>query len=590
MKKNIFLAIIVALLINACNEDKFLKETPLDFLGGNNAYITEVDFNAAIYELYYQTRYEFYCNGDWSIDYIYGTDLVQNQSSGQEKSNLSANYHPTAGTPSQHWNRLYILIAQANTVISRIPKSALSVEQQFKFEAKARFFRGLAYRTLVFLYGGVPLQLEEVTAPKTDYTRSSRAETLNQAIADVKFAAENLDDITKVKNGEISSSAAYHLLSELYLASGQNQEAVDAATLVINNPAFGLMKNRFGSRTVQPGDVYWDLFQRNNQNRSAGNTEGIWVIQFEADVNGGGSNTSWAFWTNPGNYILERHCAPQTGLFRFVLSDGTQLVPFSWPTGDYTGGRGIGTAGSTEHFYTEVWTSDFNNDIRNSNYNFVRKFKFNNPTFISQYGATFGDSIDVMNPILPAGVTVIAAYTGPIYNPAALPGRFLMGYQSKCTTPYDHPAGLYQDAATYLLKSTGGGTFTDQYMFRLAETYLLRAEAYLNLGQTGNAALDINEVRGRANASPVDAGNVDLDYILDERMRELGIEEKRRLTLGRLGEDVFYDRVTRFNPYYTDVAVTADGLGFQRKFTLWPIPQSAIEANKDGVLEQNPGY
>lgn len=85
----------------------------------------------------------------------------------------------------------------------------------------------------------------------------------------------------------------YHLLAELYLALGKDQEAVNAATLVIDNPALELMRNRFGSRKSETDkDVYWDLFRRNNQNRAAGNTEGVWVIQFEIDTPGGGSSST----------------------------------------------------------------------------------------------------------------------------------------------------------------------------------------------------------------------------------------------------------------------------------------------------------
>jgi starch-binding outer membrane protein, SusD/RagB family len=147
-----------------------------------------------------------------------------------------------------------------------------------------------------------------------------------------------------------------------------------------------------------------------------------------------------------------------------------------------------------------------------------------------------------------------------------------------------YPTALRSNASTFTLRSSAGGTYSDQYMFRLAETYLLRAEAYLKLNMKDLAANDINEVRNRANATPVDAANVTLDYILDERIGELGIEEKRRLTLGRVGADVFYDRVTRYNPYYSL------GAPFSRTFTLYAIPQTAIDANKDAVLEQNHGY
>ena len=76
----------------------------------------------------------------------------------------------------------------------------------------------------------------------------------------------------------------------------------------------------------------------------------------------------------------------------------------------------------------------------------------------------------------------------------------------------------------------------DQYVFRLAETYLLRAEAYLGNGDQVNAAADINMVRTRANAPEIDPSMVNIDYILDERIRELYYEELRLLTLTRLGK------------------------------------------------------
>ncbi len=117
-------------------------------------------------------------------------------------------------------------------------------------------------------------------------------------------------------------------------------------------------------------------------------------------------------------------------------------------------------------------------------------------------------------------------------------------------------------------------------MFRLAETYLLRAEAYLGSGNTALAAADINLVRARGKASPVAPGSVTLDYILDERLRELGVEEKRMLTLMRMGKLV--DRVTRFNPFY--------GTKMQPHFNLWAIPQREIERNRNGTFEQNPEY
>lgn len=610
MKKHILLLVLIATFLGACDESEFLKETPLDFLSASNAYSTASDFDQAINELYYLTRYEFYCNQERSAqDYFMGTDILANGSSGSSDPNLSAKYGPSSSSnvTQAHWDKLYLLVAQANTVIGRLPSSRVSEDDQVIYEAKARFFRGLAYRTLAYLYGGVPLQLEEVTTPKTDYVRATKEATLAQALEDVKFAADNLPDITKVKDGEISSPAAYHLLSELYLATGEYQKAVDAATEVIKNSATELMKQRFGSRKNQtPGDVYWDLYRMNNQNRASGNTEGLWVIQMELTGTQAGGTDLNSLWSSPGSFLLERMCSPQTGLFN-MSKGGKTYKPFTWPIGDYTGGRGIGSCIPTYHFDKEVWgglgSSEFTKDIRNANHNFVRKFKFNttDAALMSEVVAAFGsDTIDIdkYDEYTAAGWTFV---TGDNNVTTTFPGRALMCYQTKCAGLFDYPAAIVSNTATYELRngSGAGGTFSDQYMFRLAETYLLRAEAYVRLSKFTEAAADINEVRNRANATPVTAADLNttgvsgiagLDYILDERIRELGIEEKRRLTLGRLGEDIFYNRVTAYNPYYSGAYGTRPAVTFLKTYTLYAIPQTAIDANKDAVLEQNPGY
>lgn len=63
---------------------------------------------------------------------------------------------------------------------------------------------------------------------------------------------------------------------------------------------------------------------------------------------------------------------------------------------------------------------------------------------------------------------------------------------------------------------------------------MLRAEAKFQKGDRQGAADDINEVRERAHAPLISAADVDLDYILDERARELYGEERRWNTLLRI--------------------------------------------------------
>ncbi len=582
-----FLLLTFLLVAGLSCKKTFLDEKPLDFLSSANAFNTAADFNASVNNLFRLLRSELYTSNDNDpFEYTYRTDIALYVPTGNPP-NLIAEFSPVNSFANKHWPAWYKIVSEANTVLSRIPASQLSASDKTLFEAKGRFFRAFAYKSLAYLYGGVPLVLEEVTTPKVDYVRATKKEVLTQCIADLVFAAANLPAITTVKDGELSNLAANHLLSEVYISDGQFQKAVDAATIVINDPACKLMTARFGTRKAEvPGDVYWDLFRRGNQNRkgAGANTEAILVIQIETDVNGGTGSTSIGF-PSGDLYSLERVHPPLVRDVQLPNATGTK-APFNWPAADYSsGGRGVGFMAPSRYFVFNAYqaqgtgaTPDSVNDIRNANHNFVRKFK------VTTSGNTLyplGTEIDFFN--IPAGTKGFNGaplVSGDVYNRAFYP------YQTKCTEPYLAPTNLYATPSNpqlpypYALKGTAGGTYRDEYLFRLAETYLLRAEAYLGLGTTTLAAADINVVRARSNASPIAAASVNIDFILDERMREFGVEEKRMFTLMRLGK--WYDRIIKCNPLYASAALP--------KYNLWPIPQSEIERNRGAVLIQNTGY
>ena len=588
MKKYLILSMFAAFLLTGCNEDKFLEEKPLDFNSASNSYETAADYDAAITELYFLTREEFYTTYDRTTDLSKFADMWI--TADPLKSNVVADLSPSGAMAKFYWDENYKLIAQANTVISRLPNSSKLTDDEKKvYEAKARFFRALAYRTLVLLYGDVPLQLEEVSTPKTDFVRESKDKVKAQVVEDLEFAAANLPEINTVKDGEISKPAANMLLAEMYLATGDNDKAINAASAVINNPNLALMEKRFGSQAKENGDVFYDLFRPNNQNRASGNTEGIWVIQFETNIEGGGNNTSHHFW-DPGSFWGERFFAPQVDKFQLIKPDGTRLQLFNWPIGDMTGGRGIGTHYATNHLYNEIWADDFD-DMRNSEYNWPRRFKIHRTNVLDdnpELKAAMPDGyFDLENTVLPDGWSMETGFAGGVAATTQLPNRFMCGYSTKMTTPFHHPDAQYQNKETYQLAGTGGKTYTDQYFFRLAEAYLLRAEAYVNKGDKNKAADDINELHERAHAKPCTADQMNLDYILDERLRELTCEEKRRLTLSRVGK--LAERIKKYNPYFS-AAYSADNKDYDAHFDLLPIPLSAIQANKDAKLEQNPGY
>jgi len=568
MKTNLFkIALLAGIVLfgNGCKEDAFLEEVPLDFYSPENSFITVGNFNAALTDLYARVRAIQSVDGGANLySEVLGTDIAFNARLDQARlGSYAVSLTPQGDIPLQHWLRWYKIIANANTIIARVGASQLTDAQKKAIGGEARLFRAYSYHKLVHLFGGVPLILDEINTPTNNFTRATREQVLQQIIIDATDAATNLPAIDAVADGRLSKPVANHVLAETYIALKDYDKAIAAATEVIEKSNLKLMTDRFGSLRTQPGDVFYDLFRVGNQNRKAGNTEGLWVIQYELDVIGGALTSSGSPLNN-----LERVVAPAV----FSISDpsgrAALLDNLSASTLN-SGGRGVSFVRPTDYWTYDIWGLDPKKDnrkldatvtdIRTSPFNIVRDFVYTNPVSTSFVGKSLID--------FPAPNWVAASWR---WYP----------YPSKVTTPGQHPAGMFQDAAKLTLKSSAGATFRDMYQIRLPETILLRAEANLLKGNTTQAAADINLIRNRAKATPVTPGQVTLDYILDERARELIFEEDRRVTLSRMGKLV--DRVKKYNPL--------NAPNIQDFHALFPIPFSEIQANTNAKLEQNPGY
>lgn len=561
---NNFLILLMFLVNLGCDEDRFLEEIPKDFLSPEIAYVTQNDFEAAVLNLYALTRNEFFTSDNQnnfpSLGWD-GTDMVYAHKNFGVRPDwggsllLPTNTNVVYGSM---WKPAYQIIYDVNVIIGRseAEQSQLNEAQKKRIQAEAAFFRGYMYKMLANLYGDVPIVLEEVTSPRRDFVRSSREEVYQQSAADLKLAAEELPDVDEVDDSRINKLAAYHLLSEVYISLGRWQEAVDAASEVIDHPRTALMTERFGSMVDHPelgGDVYWDLFRQGNQNRSTGNTEAIWVLQYEFNVPGG----------NDG-FQLERTIVPRLWQAKIYNNDGSvhPLVPY--PNTNYYG-RGSGFMSPSRYLYDNVWRkSGYDEDIRNSEFNIVRDFIVNNPSSDHNGKWVFKDNV----PIALETVNDTTRNFFPVFAKASVVGQ--------------HPSELYHNDQTVpgSLTNAARRTFRDRYVIRLAETYLLRAEAYLGMNNPELAAEDINSVRNRAQAPEVNAADLDLDYLLDERLRELHFESLRLLTLTRMGKLV--ERARTYNPWVGEL--------YQDHNNLWPIPFNEIEKNIEADLGQNPGY
>lgn len=590
MKTSINIGILaLSSLLFSCNDNAFLTENPETFYTIDNIFTTSSQVNQVVTSCYAHVRLIYCPHENWDLDwYAYrlgnGTDMydVATIRLGNRFNDYSILNSQTKGFFCTY-SAFYQLINIANTALTAANLESIvwaSKEEKARIVAEARFFRAFAYRNLGELFGGVPIVTDLTTEPRYNYTRSTRLETYQFAIDELEDCLNDLPETTS-EAGRLVRAAAQHNLCQLYIdkgvvlsdeggdATAAYTKAVEYANAVIDGGVYHLMTERFGTRATEnpefyyasteadqteahlyekagykiEGNVFWDLYQVGNQDYQSGNKEAIWVAQFDYDVykQEGAQGTIY------------------TGYYCPVFRDQGG----EYATGSMEDVGGLGTCAVQPTFYTRdvIYEDKWNEDMRNSDAVFRRTILGNVPG-TPYYGK-----------LIPWSVLYREDASGKKNDVATT-----QLYPISCKVGPDKYVGI-EDGEN---RSHG---FRDDYLIRLPETILLRAEAKLRLGDTGGAASDINMLRDRAKCKyKVSSADINLDLILDERARELVYEECRWNTLLRMGGTVAVDRIKKYA--YWDYPRTT----LNKTFNLWPIPQTVIDTNKDVKLEQNPGW
>jgi starch-binding outer membrane protein, SusD/RagB family len=540
MKKSIYillLAVGASQLFSSCKKNYLDEE-----LYSSYSPVTLTDslgFEASAVGLYnhLSTFFSYSDPQGWPSVWHAGTDIAFVPPS--QKQGIEVPYYDynqlinTDGAASYTWGWSYRMINNANIIIKNAEDpnlTGMSDANKKSLNGEARFFRAYAYNILATCFGAVPITKEPLTQPKTDFVRAPIDSVNNLIIEDLLYAASNLPEPGAFgsrtnANGKPTARAnkyqAMQLLAEAYIRAGKPALAEAQCDLIINSGKFALSTTRYGIKSTQPGDPFNDMFWYGNQRRAQGNKEAIWVMEQENPTN------------IPGGITNNPQQRRNWGAAYYQIS-GMKLC-------DSLGGRGIARMRLTNWVIYDLYETG---DMRNSQYNLRRKFYYNTPG-----NANYGQPVP---------------YTGADTVFKICP----------------HTTKWYEFNPN---DEFGFAMIKDFILMRLGETYLLKAEAQLNQGNTTGAATTINILRARANASPVSAGQITLDFILDERARELLAEENRRMTLMRTGK-----LVTRTTAYNTQTINPV--LGLTTKNLLLPIPLSEINLNKDAILTQNTGY
>ncbi len=613
MKKYIaeILGVIVLLFgTTGCeSDDEFLKEKSYS-INTASFYNSVADIDMAINYGYARVQYmlmgEVHSSCSWLL---MGIGLDTFTATGQNNigsTNFVVGLNSSHGFVDHWFRNQYYVIYDLNKAIQAIDTRDIKWEsetQKTEYKAEAVFLRAWFYRNLIGLFGGVPVITEPSDGITVDFPRITRTEGWKIIKGDLEYAAANLPKTTN-RPGRAVRAAADHLLAEVSNSLGDFDGAIAAATRVIDGTDgdYKMMDKRFGARASEktdryghPLNPYWDLFQVGNQNYSDGNKEAIWVCQFNYGTysTGGGGNSWWrcrynqseaAFTSNIRYVSREKTHEDYNGGEKFnlygeeartVIVDGKE-VSSSGIRPDSLGTMGVwGPAmRPTNFFLYYVWNGD-KKDFRGSE-TMIQK-----NTYLIRGGKTWPQAIKEAFEKYPKVVT--AADTVGIWP------RLWKLSTDKRGTSSAGPSWTQYDV--------------DMYIMRLSETYLLRAEAYLGKGNTANAAKDINVVRARAEATPCDAADVTLDYILDERARELFAEEHRWVTLSRFSNNpnlasnsylnkgnVLVDRVKKYGWNYPNATdgVKRPNIGDHQY--VFPLPIGFIQANTGSEIPQNAGY
>lgn len=593
-KKYIFIAAAASMLgmTTSCDDEGFLTEKPKTIYTTDNSYETIDQVKACITNLYIHIRYWY--QQDYFLKGL-GTDVLDTpyfRSTGNGYCNF-ANWSSTNSSSNKIYDAMFQMVNYANQSLEGYNKEGLPWEseaQRSEAYGEIMFFRGYGYLTMGELFGGVPLVDQFYQTLKLDFVRSSREETYNFAITDLEAAAAALPDYPS-EAGRVSKGVAYHFLAEAYLAlatikSNDTEclrKSIEYADKVM--ALHPLMTERFGTRSIpgggttkngiaayyEDGNVFFDLFQQGNYDYAEGNTEALWTLQNDYTVyhEYGGNNFV--------GYPREMSPVLRDVVWKTEYAEnGAAAGPWAgnidesvYPGGNvsaYVGGRGVANMAPTTYVISDVWEGDYEDDIRNAPCNIRRQFVCMD-TKHSMYGKP------VPYEMLDYNTQKITEFF-PVWTKLA---------------PIDDWG--YDDLADGGNRSN---MYCDQYAHRSAETLLLRAEANLRAGDKGAAATDINKLRNRAQCTKLaTADEITLQYILDERVRELFGEERRWATLLRMGNEGI-ESLNNHAMYIADQPFWGGYFKSDKaqvtRWNLFPIPQTVIDTNTGAVIEQNSGW
>lgn len=630
----------LGILFTGCSD--FLAEDPSSIGTGETYFPTASGFDGAL-NACYSTLRTLHNNRNlwlWGTDQFMQTNGYPTEKAPGTYTNLDVysnqSLNSENGTIKSLWENAYIGIDRCNRVIQLAETAQVPEKERVVKVAEATSLRALYYYYLVEQFGAIPFPLIPYETLQTEGERIEEADIYQQLISDLEEAQLVLPAVSP-QFGRITKGMSQMLLAKLYLTRGYRsyakgddfEKAAKYADQIINDGTYKLLDN------------YQKVFLPGNEK----NEEVIFSVQYTKDkiLNGSGNNNHSKFGIAYENFI--------GGQRSNFYNRGLRIFNETFHTIECFGIDTLKQKGKSYEVPNLLSPLDMFPD--NCSYKIDKRFNatFKRLTMVevsTHAGRKYGPDQATKWQVWSAGEG--SGKVNLTYDPSQIninenywlgSGRDTSMYipapdeshlwpaERFMNVPYgvvpyklwfkdenskekklmekaygEVPQSLWfhidwLQARPYMYKFREPESFysdndgvRDLFLMRLGEVYLIAAEAYYKSGNSNLAAERINTIRYRACGSDymnIKASDVDIDFILDERTRELVGEELRWVELKRTGK--LKERTLKYN-YWAASPFIPGGKPYIEDFhNLRPIPYSwwSLLSNKDAV-KQNPGY
>lgn len=587
--KTVFCSVLLsALFLHSCSLEEY---NPGAFTNETLATSTE-GYETLINQCYFAMERFYYGAADWMSLTEGDTDLWT------YKANQSTSYtewfwffagtSPNTTYTNNLWNGTYDGIGSCNEAIALGDKPPYATEEERNAKvAEARFMRAVYYFNAVEQFGGVTMLTEPETSLNYSPVRTDPMTIYKEVILpDLRFASEWLSignhatTTTPTKKAALGFLAKACLQTYEYGSTEYLQEALDAALQLISDCESG-----GGKYNTYMYPTYSEVFEESNNWE---NKEALWKHRWYAGTDGHGSSN--------GNYKLNRNdeyflC----DINKFGAREDNQETRLTWE------GSISGIFMPTQHLLNLYVQNDGTLDPR-FHQSFTTEWKANksytwDESAVHMYDkdeTVIGKALKKGDPAIKFIMPQDADYStekqnehktdyllidyNHVYSDANnnvnmnysytnVTGNYKNDGTSENLFRYYYPSLNKHNSSNYYVANASkqrNGNLNATFIMRMAEVYLIAAEADIYLNGGANAAKYLNKVRERAGANPL-TGSMTVRDVLDERGREL---------CGEYLKDTHPDLARFFDPNYA----------------LRPISTTFTATIINGSEYQNPGY